>query len=178
MEFMDVLRSRRSVRSYTGEPVGEDELKILQEAVLRSPSSRSLNPWEFVFVREEKTLEALSQCKPHGAAFLRRAALGVVVCGDESRCDVWVEDCSIATLILHLTAHDLGLGSCWIQIRKRFHADGRPAEQVVREILGLPNRLQVLSMVAVGRPQEIPAGHEAHNLPSGRIHLEHFTHGR
>ena len=52
-------------------------------------------------------------------AVQKNAPLGVVVCADSSKCDVWVEDASIATIFLHLAATSMGLGSCWLQIRKR-----------------------------------------------------------
>ncbi|NCC23944.1 MAG: NAD(P)H-dependent dehydrogenase/reductase [Deltaproteobacteria bacterium] len=175
MEFIEVLRTRRSGRNYTGEPLTDEEMAILREAVLRSPSSRSLNPWEFVFVQNRETLRDLSRCKAHGASFLADAALGVVICGDEARCDVWIEDCSIAALIVHLSAQNLGLGSCWIQVRKRFHADGRLAESVVRETIGVPGRLQVLAMVAIGRPDRALPGHDTSKLAWDRIHNEQYT---
>ncbi len=56
-------------------------------------------------------------------------------------CDVWIEDCSIASLILHLAASDLGLGSCWVQIRKREHDANRTAEEYTKNLLGLVQRL-------------------------------------
>ena len=49
------------------------------EAALRTPSSRSLNPWEFVVVAERERLERLAQAKPHGASFLKSASLAIVI---------------------------------------------------------------------------------------------------
>ena len=67
-------------------------------------------------------------CKPHGSTFLNDAPLGVVVCAEPEKSDVWVEDASIATIFIELAATSLGLGSCWIQIRERMHYEAQTAE--------------------------------------------------
>jgi septum formation protein len=59
-----------------------------------------------------------------GAAFLADAAMAVVVMADPLASDVWIEDASIASIMIQLQAEDLGLGSCWIQVRERFTATG------------------------------------------------------
>jgi nitroreductase len=167
--MIELLRTRRSIRVFEDRPVDPSAIKILKEAVLRSPSSRSLHPWYFMFVRDAALLTALSQCKPHGAAFLKNAPLGIVVCADPSRCDVWIEDTSIASIILQLTAHSLGLGSCWIQIRERRHADGTDAGSFVKKILELDDHLEVESIIAVGHPGETVSGHSRETLLWNRI---------
>lgn len=152
--MIDILRTRRSIRQFESTPIGAEKRAILEEAVLLSPSSRGIKPWEFVFVDDSKLLEDLARCKPHGASFLKGCGLAIVVVGDEKKSDVWVEDCSIAALITHLTAHSLGLGSCWIQVRKRDHADGVSAEAHVQRLLGIPEHMRVEAIVAVGYPAE------------------------
>jgi len=152
--MLDAVRVRRSIRRYGQAPVSESDMAQLQEAALRAPSSRNLQPWQFVFVTDPELLAGLSEAKTSFGQFLAGAPLGVVVCGDESVSDCWIEDCSIAATILQLTATDLGLGSCWIQIRGRLHAQGQPAEQYVRELLHLPDNLRVLTILAVGHPAE------------------------
>jgi nitroreductase len=168
--FLQLLRARRSIRRYTDEPLTPELLEALQEALLRSPSSRGICPWEFVLIQDTELLEKLSRCKPHGASFLRDAALGIVVCGDETRSDVWVEDCSIASIVVQLAAHSLGLGSCWIQVRRRPHEDGGSAEAHIQALLDLPPHLRVLSMIAVGHPAQEKEGHPRGSLDWGKIH--------
>ena len=80
--------------------------------------------------------------------------MGVVVCADESRSDIWIEDCSIASIVLQLTGVSLGLGSCWIQIRNRMHDQTRSSEDYVKAVLGLPGNMRVESIVAFGYPDE------------------------
>ncbi|MFC1468202.1 nitroreductase family protein, partial [Verrucomicrobiota bacterium] len=122
--MIELLRERRTIRRYETRAVEAQKVELLKETLLRSPSSRNFRPWEFCFVSDAAKLVELSECKPHGAAFLAGAPLGVVICADPARCDVWIEDASIAAILLQLTAQDLGLGSCWLQVRNRQHSGG------------------------------------------------------
>lgn len=168
--FMSLIEKRRSIRAFKQQPVEEEKIDTLVEAALRSPSSMSRNPWEFIVVTEWDRLEKLSQAKPHGSTFLKDAPLGIVVCGDPDKCDVWVEDCSIASIFIQLAAESLGLGSCWIQIRERMHDDTETAGEYVSRLLHLPKHIEVESIVAVGYPDEQKPGHKKEDLPSDRIH--------
>jgi len=170
--FIDLLRKRRSIRQFQEKPVEQQKIDILTEAALRSPSSRSLNPWEFVVVQDKGTLESLSQAKPHGAAFVKNAPLAIVVCADPAKCDVWVEDCSIASMLLHLAATDLGLGSCWVQLRLREHDEDTTASQRAAEILGLPEGMEVQTLIAIGYPAKEAQGHDASKLLTERLNVE------
>lgn len=167
--MLDVVRARRSIRRYEDRAVEPEVLAQLKEAVLRAPTSRNLQPWHFPFVTDRTTLVALSQAKASFAQPLATAALGVVVAGDESVSDCWIEDCSIAATILQLTATSLRLGSCWIQMRGRQDADGRSAEEHVREIVGLDPGLRVECVISVGYPAEEKAPRPEDELRWERI---------
>ena len=167
--MIDILRTRRSIRQYEKKPVQAESLDLLKEALLRSPSSRALNPWTFIFVDKPDLLERLSRAKEHGSIFLRGAALGVVVCGDETKSDVWIEDCSIASIVTHLTAHSLGLGSCWIQIRKRMHSGEQAAEQYIQDLLGIPAHVRVEAIISIGYPAETKPPIPKDQLDYGKI---------
>lgn len=162
--LIDLLRTRRSVRHYQDKPVEKEKIDLLVEAVLRSPSSRGLNPWEFVIVTDPRILTDLSQAKPHGASFIKNAPLAIVVCGDAGKSDVWVEDCSIAALIVHLTAADIGLGSCWVQLRMRDHDAETTSEQYVKKLLGLDESMVVEAVIAIGYGKEDKPGHSQSSL--------------
>jgi len=172
--LLELLQGRRSVRQFQAKAVEQEKVDYLVEAVLRSPSSRSLNPWEFVVVDDEKTLQALARAKTHGAAFVKNAPLAIVVCADPEKCDVWVEDCSIASIILHLAATELGLGSCWVQIRLRQHENGLPASAFVADLLGLRQGMEVEAVVAFGYPAEEKTGHGRDTLLWERISYNRY----
>ena len=172
--FLSLVQKRRSIRRYLEKPVGPEKIDSLIESVLRSPSSKGLNPWELIVVKDKDLLEKLSKAKPHGASFLKNAPLGVVVCADPSKCDVWVEDASIATIFLHLAATSMGLGSCWIQIRKRMYDQTKTSQEYIRELLKIPENFKVESIVAIGYPAESKPSHKKESLPYDKIHFDFF----
>ena len=174
-DMIELMRKRRSIRKFTGEKVGPETVELLVEALLRAPSSRGINPWEFILVDDRELLASLSQAKAHGAEFLKNAPLAIVVCADETRSDVWIEDCAIASIIVQLAALSVGLGSCWAQIRKRTHDSGRPAEEYVRELLGLPDHFKVESIIGIGHPGEKRAPLSADKLEYGKVRHNRYS---
>ena len=88
--------------------------------------------------------------------------------------DVWIEDASVASILIQLQAEDLGLGSCWIQVRERYVATGMPSDEYVRAILGLPLQLQVLSIIAIGhKGMERKPFNEEH-LQWEKVHINKY----
>jgi nitroreductase len=144
-------------------------LELLVEAALRSPSSMGNNPWEFVIVTDPDVLEKLSKAKPHGATFLKKTALGIIVCADPKKSSVWIEDASIAAIYIHLAAESLGLGSCWIQIRDRMHTEGISAGAYISEILDIPGNLKVEAMIAIGHSAEKIEPHPEETLQYQKV---------
>jgi len=172
--FIDLLRGRRSIRKFQKRPVEKVKLDTLIEAALRSPSALDRTPWEFVVVRDKQRLKDLSLAKQVGSAFLADAALVIAVCADPERSDVWTEDASIASLIVHLAAADLGLGSCWVQIRRRMHDERQSAEEYVSKVLGLDEGMVVQAIIAIGYPDETKPGHTESSLQYDKVSFEQY----
>ena len=172
--FLELLKRRRSSRLFTGAPVDKDAVCDLMKAALMSPSGHRINPWEFILVDDKEVLKALSTSKEHGAGLLEGAAMAVVVLGDTTKTDVWIEDCSIATIIMQLAAEDLGLGSCWVQIRRRMDAEGNAAEDNVRSLLDIPSHYAVLSIVAIGHKARETKPFDEEKMQWDKIHIGHF----
>jgi nitroreductase len=169
--MIDAVRSRRSIRRYQDRPIDAGLIEQLQDAMLRVPSSRNLKPWRFVFVTDKPSLQALAHAKASFGEFIGSAPLAVAICGNASVSDCWIEDCAIAAATLQLAATDLGLGSCWVQIRARQHADGTPAEAHVLKVLHLPEELRVLCIVSVGYPAEIKKPKDGASLSWDRVEV-------
>ena len=167
--FLSLIENRRSIRKFENKAVEEDTIATLVGALLRAPTSMGKNSWEFVVVNDRDRLAKLSRAKPHGASFLRNAPLGIVVCGDPQISDVWIENSSIASIYIHLAAASLGLGSCWIQIRERAHDESLSAEAYIADVLGLPAHLKVLSIIAIGYPDESKQPHPKESLAWDRV---------
>ena len=172
--FLELLKNRRSTRIFTGEPLGEDDVCTLMKAALMSPSGHRINPWEFILVEDKDVLKALSVSKEHGAGLLEGAAMAVAVVADTTKTDVWIEDCSIATIIIQLAAEELGLGSCWVQIRRRCDAAGNLAEDNVRSILGIPGHYAVLSIVGIGHKAREAKPFDEEKLQWEKVHIGSF----
>jgi len=170
----DMLLKRRSIRKYKDAPIEREKVEQLLQVGLLAPTSRNSRPWEFIVVDDRELLGKLSESKP-GSQPLKGAALGIVVLADPQKSDVWVEDTSIAMILIQLSALSLGLGSCWIQIRERMYKEGVPAEQYVKEVLGIPENLKVEAIVSLGYPDEVRPAHREEELLSERIHWNQFA---
>jgi nitroreductase len=153
--FVELLKRRRSTRVFLKKAVEKSKIDYLIECALLAPSSRSRRPWEFVIVDDPNLLAQLATCREHGSSFLANAPLGIVVVADPDKCDVWIEDASIVAIFLQLAAESIGLGSCWIQVRKRFKSDGEQAEDYIKKLLNVPNEYHVECIIAVGYKEEL-----------------------
>lgn len=151
---MKEIAARRSVRSFTAEPVSQEHLHALLRAAMRAPSARNQQPWEFLVLRQRETMEAITAVHPYAAA-LKSASCAILVCADRNRVsahpNTWVMDCSAATQNLLLEAVHLGLGAVWLTVHP--YPD---RTEGVRALLKLPEHILPLCLVAVGHPEQVP----------------------
>ena len=152
--MLELLKRRKSVRNFSAKAVEKEKTDKLLQAALLSPSSRNFDPWEFTAITDTNIIKRLAESKKSGSAFLKNAPLVIAVAADTEKSDVWIEDASIASIIIQLEAEALGLGSCWVQIRKRENEEGTLSEDFVRKILGIPEQYAVLSLIAAGYPEK------------------------
>jgi nitroreductase len=148
--FKDLAQQRRSHRKFTDEEINADDVRLIVRAALMSPTSKGQRAWQFVVVDDKQDLEKIADAKDMGAQFLKGAPLAIVVLGDPQQNDCWIEDGSIAAISMQYQAEDLGLGSCWIQMRGRGLSDGTSADTVIRGVLDIPDNLCVLCVIAFG----------------------------
>lgn len=172
--FLELLKNRRSSRVFTDEPVSQEDVCSLMKAALMSPSGHRINPWEFILVEDKAMLKSLSVSKEHGAGLLEGAAMAVVVIADTEKTDVWIEDCSIATILIQLAAEELGLGSCWVQIRNRKDAGGVLAADNVKSLLDIPANYAVLSIVGIGHKARETKPFDEEKMQWEKIHIGTF----
>lgn len=172
--ILKLLRKRRSIRQFTKQLVEPEKIDALIEAAVRTPTSRARNPWEFVVVTDPELLQQIGGAKQHGSAFLAGAPLAIVVAADATKSDVWTEDCSIAAMVIQLVAEELGLGSCWAQIRLRPHNTEKSAEEYLQDLLNLPASHTVECVIGLGYAAEEKAGHSVESLPFNQVHRDKF----
>ena len=172
--FISLAQKRRSIRRFLKKNVEDEKIDLLIEAALRAPSSMDRTPWEFIVVKDRSLLEKLSRAKIHGSSFLKGAPLGIIVCADPEKSDVWIEDTTIASTFIFMEAESLDLGACWIQYRRRNHSDDITADDYITNLFNLPDNLKVLSIIAIGYPDEIKAPHDKESLKYNQVFLNKY----
>ncbi len=172
--MLDFLKTRRSIRKFKDADIETDKVDNLIKAMLTAPSSSNDRPWEFIFVTDRKLLGVLSTVRQSSSRFLKEAALGVVLLGDHEKKDTWIEDTTIAAVFAQLTAHSMGLGSCWVHIRNRAHSDSETAEQFVKELLDVPENRSIECIIAIGYPAEQKKPYSEGNLKYEKVYKNEY----
>ena len=140
--FKDLAQLRRSHRKFTDEEIDAEDVRLIMRAALMSPTSKGQRAW-----------------------------LAVVVLGDPVQNDCWVEDGAIAAISMQYQAEELGLGSCWVQMRGRGLSDGTTADTVIRGILDIPENLCVLCVVAIGHKADERKPQNEDKLKWENVHI-------
>lgn len=167
----DLIINRRSIRRYTDQPVDADHVRLILEAGLMSPTSKNSRSWSFVVVEDKEMLQRLGDLKPSYAASIANAPLAIVVCSDMTKSEAWIEDASVAASFMMLQAADLGLGSCWVEVRDRYREDGEPSEEYVREALGIPEEMAVVCILSIGYKNEERRPIDPAKLQWEKVHI-------
>ncbi len=173
--LLDLLSRRRSIREYQKVKVEKKLVDTMLRSVLFSPTSKGIASRSIIVVDDPETIASLAECKPHGAGFLAGAPLAFVVAADTEKAAAWIEDASIAAITLQYSAEELGLSSCWIQVRGRKRKDGTEASAYIKELLSLPPQFEVEAVVAVGYPGESLSPHSEDELSKEGIRLNNYT---
>lgn len=152
VRLLELIHSRRSIRKYTAEAVGDSEIQQLLEAAMAAPSAGNQQSWHFVVIRDRALLTAVTGFHVH-AQMADKAPVAILVCGDptlEKHQGMWVQDCSAATENLLLAAVAMGLGAVWCGVYPR-------PERVegFRKLLGVPEHVIPFSFVPIGHPDEV-----------------------
>lgn len=165
MDALEAILTRRSIRQFTDQSVSEAVVEDLLRAAMSAPSAGNQQPWQFVVITDREILDTIPSIHPY-SAMLRQAPLAILVCGDEqleTHKGYWVQDCSAATQNLLLAAHARGLGAVWLGIYPRMD---RVAG--LRKLLGLPEHVVPMALVAIGHPAEHLPPAERYN--AARVH--------
>lgn len=156
MEVYDAIKGRRSVRRFKKDPVEEEKVEALKEALRSAPSAGNLRMRRFYFVFNEEAKKRLSVAA-FSQRFILEAPLVVVACADLRIEDYYgkrgvelyaIQDCAVSVENMMLMAHSLGLGSVWV---------GAFAEAEAARSLSLPEELRPVAIVPVGYPAAVPS---------------------
>ena len=152
MDVYEAIRTRQSIRRYKPDPVPDDALNRVLDAMRLAPSAANRQPWRFIVVKDAATREHLANATT-GQEFIGHAPIIIVACGWEDRAyskmggywNALPVDVSIAFDHLTLAAAAEGLGTCWI---------GSFVEEGVRRVLGIPEEVTVIALTPMGYPDE------------------------
>lgn len=172
--FSTLIANRRSMRKFTEQKLDQEQKRLILRSALIAPSSKNTRSWEFITVEDRDMLQKLSVARESGSGFLAECAWAVVVVADKSKTDCWIEDCSIAATFMQLQAQDLGLGSCWTQMRGRSLADGTPSDKVLAGLLGIPEGFEPLCIIGFGYKNQERKPYEDEKIEWTKIHSEKF----
>lgn len=174
MDFKDLVCVRRSYRKFTPEEVDPEAVKTIIRAALMSPTSKTRRAWHFIVVDDRLDIEKIADAKDAGAQLLKGAPLAIVVLGNPQENDCWIEDGSIAAISMQYQAEELGLGSCWVQMRDRGLSDGTSADEVLRGFLDIPEEMCVLCVLAVGHKAEERKPQDEEKLKWENVHIAKY----
>lgn len=144
MEFSEIVKNRRSIRSYKSTQVPKDKINKILEAARLAPSASNRQPWHFIVVKDKAMIKKLA--KQDWAA---DAPLMIVGLADTEESPNWcLNDLGIAIEHMVLAAWDLGLGTCWMGQSNR--------EDLLRELLDIPEKLRPVALITVGKATNLP----------------------
>lgn len=172
--FSDLTKQRRSIRKFTDEAVRKADLHNILECGLRIPTAKNRDVVEFIVIEEKEELEKLSTYKVGGAQFLANCNVAIaVISNQEEAANTFHQDACIAATYLQLAVTDLGLGSCWANVTDAVNEEGRPSQEVLHELLNLPEKYNVECVIGIGHMGEEKKEKEARDF-STHVHWGKF----
>lgn len=150
--MIDYILSRRSIRKYTNKEISKEYLEIILKSAMYAPSAMNLQPWHFVVFDDKDVFERLVYAIPH-AEMIKNANKCIMVCGDSSKekNESWLlQNCSASVQNILLSAHSLGIGSCWIAV----HGIDEVVKKVKSEF-NLPSEIIPVALISLGYPNEV-----------------------
>jgi len=151
MTVLEAIRKRYSCRAYQDKPIEREKLESIFEAARLAPSAKNLQDWRFVAVTDKETKRKIAQAA-NNQTFLQNAGAIIVACSvsnEVMRCGQAVGPIDVAIALEHiaLQATELGLATCWI---------GSFYPEKVRPIVGVPENVAIIELMAVGYPADSP----------------------
>ena len=165
MDALEALRSRRSIRSYENNPVKRDLIETIVDAGRLAATGRGVEPWEFLVVTDSGMRTKLAEICDYGKFISQAPVCIVVLCKDTK---YYLEDGSAATQNMLVTAHALGLASCWVAGDKKHYAD-----KIIR-MLGVPQGFKLICLVSIGYPSADQPPRKSKRPLEEVLHWERF----
>jgi len=151
MEIQKALLNRRSIRKYKDQKISKAEMDKILKASMYAPSAMNLQAWQFILIEDKDVLIETIKSIPY-AEMLKQSAAAILVCGDSliEKNESWLlQNCSASIQNILLSAHGLGIGSCWIAIHGM-----DDVYKNVKAQFKLPENIIPVSLISLGYPDE------------------------
>lgn len=173
MDVYTAVKNRREITRFASTPIPREHLRQLMEIGYLSVTGNNLPSRELILIEDQETLEQLSHATPF-MPWLAQAQAGIAIIGNPQESKYWLQDATIATSNIWLGAVSLGIGAAWGAIHHSEDAEEcQRREQVVRDVLGIPDHLRPVSVLGFGYAAEQPAP-KKHYAPDRVLHRERF----
>lgn len=162
MKVIEAIERRREITRFRPEPIPEETIQTLLHALHLAPSGNNSISREFVIVRNRTRLDALANTTPY-MAWLRQAAMGVVIVADSAASKYWLQDATLAGGFLWLAAVEQGLGMAWGAVyHSEDAAESTRRENYARGLLAIPATKRVVAILGIGYPAVEPPPKKLH----------------
>ncbi len=167
--ILDIIKSRRSTRRFKSDEIPEEDINAVLEAARWAPSGENFQPWQFIVIKDKKTMEKIVEVNPFKKyqKFIQNAPVLIVVLINSKKSMWAVLDGVLAVQNLMLEAWARGLGTCF---SAWYPTMPEKVLQSVREILNIPKKYDIITMTPLGFPIDPPE--RAFRLPASRKSLE------
>lgn len=163
MDTIECLKTRRSIRKFKQTPIPQEIIADILDCATKAPSGCNTQPWSFVIVKDEATKKALSKVQQY-ASFVAQAPVCIVACFSKGE-NLFTPSgyLSIAAAVenILLAAHSYGLGTCWTYVKD---FDDPSPEKKAREILGVPEDVEVICLIPIGYPDQKITGRKLKDM--------------
>ncbi|MCP4645179.1 MAG: nitroreductase family protein [bacterium] len=147
MDALEALKTRRSIREYTGDPVDRAVVEDIVDCGRLAATAINIQPWEFVAVTDAGMRKQIADTTEHGK-FIADAPVCIAVLANDGK--YYLEDGCAATQNILVAARAHGLGTCWIA------GDKKPYADAIVKMLGAPDECKLVSLIALGVPAVTP----------------------
>ncbi|MFW9923637.1 MAG: nitroreductase family protein [Candidatus Thorarchaeota archaeon] len=148
MDTLELLKSRRSIRKYKSTPVEDEKIDLCLEAARWAPSASNKQPWEFIIVKDSEMRKKFAEIHPYAKFVAESPVVFIALTNPAIHSKYHMSDTALTILQFMIEAHSLGLGTCWAGVI------GTNFEPQLKQLLNIPEHLNILGIVALGYPDE------------------------
>lgn len=156
MDILELIKTRRNIKEFIPKFVDWDKISKILDAGRHAPSSGNIQNWKFIVVIENELKKQIAEAALQQYDLINAGVL-IIICGEPEKAERYyglrgerlytIQNCAAAIQNMLLEAHALGLGARWI---------GAFEEEMVKQLLSIPEEIRPQAIIAVGYPKTIP----------------------